>query len=113
MSIKIYHNTRCSKSRETLKLLQEKGHDPEIIEYLNDPPTVLELEYIVENLQQPANALIRVKEAGALDIEPRELGETEVIKLLRAHPEIMERPVVITEKGVRIGRPPELVLEIL
>lgn len=113
MSIKIYHNTRCSKSRETLKLLQEKGYDPEIIDYLNNPLSEYELHHIIENLPQPANALIRAKEAGDLDIDPKRLGETGVVKLLITHPEVMERPIVVTDKGVRIGRPPESVLEIL
>ncbi|MGM0423147.1 MAG: arsenate reductase (glutaredoxin) [Pseudomonadota bacterium] len=113
MDIRIYHNPRCSKSRQTLQLLQEKGISPEIIEYLKTPLSAAEIEHIIEYLPHPANILIRDKEAAELGIESKRLGETGVLELLQEHPHIMERPIVVSAKGVRIGRPPETVLEIL
>ena len=113
MTVKIYHNPRCRKSREALQWLYDRNITPEIVEYLKRPPTQDEFIEIINGLPAPANTLIRGKEAMDLNITPENLGETEVLELLCAHPEIMERPVVTTEKGSRIGRPADTIMDIL
>ena len=114
--MKIYHNPRCSKSRQTLELLRAHGQQPEVIEYLKTPPTVAELELICTRLGQEPQALIRFQEPIA-----RELGLTRTdrrsrqqwLALLHAHPQLLERPVVVSDTGAALGRPPENVLALL
>ena len=114
--MKIYHNPRCSKSRQTLELLRAHGQEPEVIEYLKTPPTLAELELICTRLGQDPQALIRFQEPLA-----RELGLTrsdtrsraQWLALLQAHPPLLERPVVLTETAAALGRPPENVLALL
>jgi arsenate reductase len=113
MDISIYHNPRCSKSRQTLQLLQNNGITPKVIEYLKNAPSSSEITHIIKNLPQPAGALVRNKDAADLGIDYKNIKENDIISLLTKHPEIMERPIVVSPKGVRIGRPPESVLEIL
>lgn len=115
MSITILHNPRCSKSRQTLALLQEQGIATDVREYLKKPLTAAELTNLIELLGVEAKALVRNKEdefkATGLDINSATADE--LIAAMVATPKLMERPVVISEKGARIGRPPEQVLEIL
>ncbi len=107
----IYHNPRCSKSRETLTLLRDRGHEPRIIEYLKEPPTEAELETILIKLGIRARDLVRKKETLYLEkFEGKELTEAEWIRVLAENPILIERPIVITEKGAALGRPPENVL---
>ena len=113
MTIKIYHNPRCSKSRQTLELLKDKGYEPEVIEYLKSPPSKKELAEIALKLPEGAVRLVRPKDAKDLGFDPHDLTHEEIINLLDQDPSVMERPVVVTEKGARLGRPPEDVLEIL
>lgn len=113
MTIKIYHNPRCSKSRQTLELLRDKGYDPEVIEYLKSPPSKKELAEIALKLPEGAIRLVRPNDAKDLGFDPHDLTHEQIINLLDEDPSVMERPVVVTEKGARIGRPPEDVLEIL
>jgi len=112
MTVTIYHNPRCSKSRQTLSLLQENNVTPIIIEYLNTPPTAAELTQILSMLGvSPADMLRRgdAKEAG---IDPT-LDNDALIAAMVANPIVIERPIVIANGKARIGRPPECVLEIL
>ena len=113
MTIKIYHNPRCSKSRETLKLLKDKGFDPKVIEYLKSPPSKAELAEIALKLPEGATRLVRPKDAKDLGFDPHDLTHEQIINLLHEDISVMERPVVVTEKGARLGRPPEDVLDIL
>lgn len=113
MTIKIYHNPRCSKSRQTLELLREKGIDPEVIEYLKSPPTKKELAEIALKLPDGATHLVRPKDAKDLGFDPEKLTHEQIINLLDEDPSVMERPVVVSDKGARIGRPPENVLDII
>lgn len=115
MTIKIYHNPRCSKSRQTLALIRERGLEPEIIEYLETPPTPAELKRIIKALGVPVRDIIRSGED-----EYRELGLTDasisderLIELVCEHPKLLQRPIVLSEHGARIGRPPEAVEGIL
>ena len=111
---KIYHNPRCSKSRATLQLLEERGLEPEVIEYLKTPPDAARLKALLEKLGMTALQLIRKneqewKESG-LDANA---GEDELIALMTRHPILIERPIVEVADRARIGRPPESVLELV
>jgi arsenate reductase (glutaredoxin) len=115
MTIKIYHNPRCSKSRQTLALIREHGLEPEIIEYLKVPPTPAELKRIIKSLGVPVREVIRSGEA-----EYRELGladasitDARLIELICEHPKLLQRPIVVSGQGTRMGRPPEAIEDIL
>lgn len=115
MAIKIYHNPHCSKSRQTLALIREHGLEPEIIEYLKIPPTPAELKRIIKSLGVPVREVIRSGEA-----EYRELGladasitDARLIELICEHPKLLQRPIVVSGQGARIGRPPETIKAIL
>ena len=115
MSAKIYHNPRCSKSRDTLKLLQANGIEPEIIEYLKTPPTTQEFEEILQKLGIKPRELMRKKEPEYRDnwYDVETVTDAELIEAMRNIPKLMERPVVIICDKAAIGRPPENVLAIL
>jgi arsenate reductase len=116
MTYTIYHNPKCSKCRATLEILKSKGVEPTIIEYLKNPPAKEELEEIIQKLNIQPTELIRFKEEKA-----KELGITatddltleEWLKIMTENPVLIERPIVISEKGAVIGRPPENVLAIM
>lgn|SRR5690554_497526 len=113
--IRIYHNPRCSKSRETLALLQEQGVQPQVVEYLKDTPTADELRDLLQKLGLQARQLMRKKEAEykALNLDNIDLSEDELINAMTKHPKLIERPIVAVGNEARIGRPPQRVLEIL
>ena len=115
MSVSIYHNPRCSKSRQTLALIEAQNIKPSVIEYLKTPPDKNELKRILELLQLSARDLLRKKEAEytELGLDNPDLGEDKIIDIMIKHPKLIERPIVVTDKGAAIGRPPENVLEIL
>lgn len=115
MPITILHNPRCSKSRQTLALLEEQGITPVVREYLNDPLTSEELKTLISQLGLTAAALVRnkedeFKEAG---LDHKSISDAEFIAAMVKYPRLMERPVVINGDKARIGRPPEQVLEII
>ncbi len=111
----IYHNPRCSKSRETLKLIEDRGIDPEIILYLNNPPNAKTLKNILKLLDIKARDLLRKKEAEykSLGLDNDTLSEQDLIQAMIEHPKLMERPIVINAGKAALGRPPENVLTIL
>jgi arsenate reductase len=113
MSVRIYHNPRCSTSRKTLALLREKGIEPEIVEYLKTPYPEAALKELLGQLGLPARALIRKKEATSAGIDPASLSEGALIKAMAEHPIIVERPIVVANGKAALGRPPEKVLEVL
>ena len=115
MSITIYHNPRCSKSRSTLAILEEKGVDFEIIKYLDTPPNADELKALLGELKIDARSLIRTSEALYKDnnLADESLSEEMLIQAMIANPILIERPIVKTDKGVVIGRPPENILTII
>ena len=115
MSIRIYHNPRCSKSRQTLQLLQEQAIEPEVIEYLKTPPSAGELAKVLKMLGLAPRDLIRRKEAEykSSGADNPELSDTQLIEIMVAHPKLIERPIVINDSKAAIGRPPEQVLDIL
>ncbi len=115
MSIKIFHNPRCSKSRQTLQLLQEQGIEPEIIDYLNNPPTADELDDILQKLSMDPRELMRKNESEykSTGMNNPDLSRDELIKGMVSTPRLIERPIVLTNEKAAIGRPPEGVLAIL
>jgi arsenate reductase len=115
MSVTIYHNPRCSKSRQTLQLLEDKGLDPIIIEYLDSPPTAEQLQQTLHMLDMGPRDLIRKNEAAYKNagLNNEALSDEELIDVMLTNPILIERPIVIANNQARIGRPPESVLEIL
>lgn len=115
MTVTIWHNPRCSKSRETLQLLEEQGIKPTIRLYLDDTPTVTELRSALGKLNMTAKQLVRNKEAIFKELGLNNAGADEAMLLaaMVEHPKLIERPIVFSPKGAALGRPPENVLEIL
>lgn len=116
MSTKIYHNPRCSKSRQTLQLLQENGVEADIIEYLKTPPTADELKEILTALNMQPRDLMRKKEAEYKEnnLADEALTEDQLIAAMIQFPKLIERPIVVTNNTkFALGRPPENVLEII
>jgi len=115
MKVTIYHNPRCSKSRQTLALLTERGIEPEIVEYLKTPPSEAELTRILELLGKEPEELMRKNEAEYKEhFKGRELSREEAIRLMTQYPKVIERPIVIVDDAkAAVGRPPEAALEIL
>jgi arsenate reductase len=113
--VRIYHNNRCTKSRATLALLEARGDDIEVINYLDNPPTAAELAVLLKQLGMTARALLRTGEAEyqALGLADQSLGESALIVAMVAHPKLIERPIVVANGKAAIGRPPETVLAIL
>ena len=114
-NFKIYHNPRCSKSRQTLALLEENNITPEIIEYLNTPPSIAELTEVISLLELSPQDLMRKKEEAYKDanLSDRSLTVKQQIKLMTEYPKVIERPIVVGNGKAAIGRPPESVLDIL
>jgi arsenate reductase (glutaredoxin) len=115
MNVTIYHNPRCSKSRQTLQLLDEQGIEPNIIEYLTTPPSADELKQTLDSLGIRPRDLMRkgeavYKEAG---LDDESLSDDQLIAAMMSYPILIERPIVLANGKARIGRPPESVLEIL
>lgn len=113
--ITIYHNPRCSNSRGALEILREAGFEPTVIEYLHAVPDARTLQQLLEAMHMPARALLRDKEAvyAELDLANAKWSEAELIAHMVANPVLINRPIVVTPKGVRLCRPPELVREII
>lgn len=112
--MKIYHNPRCSKSRQTLNIIKEAGQEPEIIEYLKTPPTVEELTEVFAKLNLPIDYLIRKgEEIYKTEYKGKQLSNDEWIKALVEHPKMLERPIVIDHDKAVLGRPPENVNQLL
>jgi|SaaInlStandDraft_7_1057024.scaffolds.fasta_scaffold44883_2 arsenate reductase (glutaredoxin) len=113
MSVTIYHNPRCSKSRETLQILRDHGGEPQIIEYLTSPPDAAALKNILSMLGMAPRELLRKKEAAEVGLDDVSLSNEHLITQMVANPAVIERPIVVCNGKAKIGRPPESVLEIL
>jgi len=113
--VTIYHNPRCSKSRQTLQLLHERGVDVQVIEYLKQPPSAAELERILKLLDLEPRELMRTREPEyrELGLDDPKLTRTQLIEAMVAHPRLIERPIVVHGSRAALGRPPERVLEIV
>ena len=115
MSTTIWHNPRCSKSRQTLELLRRKGIEPAIREYLKQPPSKAEVEKLIDLLGGDAMDLIRdgEPEFKTLGRKKADLGKADIARAIAQHPVLLQRPVVVAGKRAAIGRPPEAVLPLL
>ena len=112
--ITIYHNPRCSKSRETKALLEEHGVEPHVVEYLKDGPTRPEIEHLMTLLGiSDPRAMMRVKDDAYCDLALADATADELLDAMAAHPILIERPIVVTGNRAVIGRPPARVLELL
>jgi len=115
MAVQIYHNPRCSKSRQALQLLRERGIEPEIVEYLKTPPDRQTLEQLLDLLGIEPRELMRTKEKEYREagLDDPDLSRSQLIDAMVAHPKLIERPIVIKDGRAAIGRPPERVLELV
>ncbi len=115
MGIKIYHNSRCSKSRQTLEILKKKNFDIEIVEYLKSPPTFEELSVILRKLKYEPRELLRKSEEvyKKENLSDMSISNNKIIEKMVTYPILIERPIVINGDKAVIGRPPERVLDII
>lgn len=112
--MKIYHNPRCKKSRETLALLQENGIDPEVVLYLKTPPTEDEIRGLLLKLEMRADELVRKKDKLYKEkFAAWNMNDDELIRAMAENPSLIERPIVVQDHNAVIGRPPEKVLDLL
>ncbi|KHT63672.1 arsenate reductase [Photobacterium gaetbulicola] len=116
MSVTIYHNPRCSKSRQTLALLEEKGISPTVVKYLDDTPSAQQIQTLLSLLGfASARDMMRTKEAlyKELELGGADVTEQQLIDAMAANPKLIERPIVVNGERAAMGRPPEQVLDIL
>lgn len=113
LSIQIYHNPRCSKSRATLALLEANGHAPEVIEYLKTPPDARTIRELVEKLGIKSHELLRKGESEYQSLALQDPTDEQVVDAIVKHPILLQRPIVVAGDRAAIGRPPEAVLDIL
>ena len=115
MSITIYHNPKCSTSRNVLAMIREAGREPVVIEYLKTPPNREQLKALLSQIGILARELMRRKEAlyGELGFADPKWSEDELIGFMVAHPILIERPIVVSEKGARLCRPKEKAREVI
>ena len=113
--MQIYHNPRCRKSRETLQLIQEAGVEPEVVEYLNNPPSASELDAILKKLKLEPQEIMRSGEQiyKDLKLKNRDLTREEAVQILVTNPKLIERPIVVKGRQAILGRPPENVKSLL
>jgi arsenate reductase len=112
--IRIFHNPRCRKSRETLEIIRQAGHEPEIVEYLKTPPSASELKDLLRRMDKKPEEIIRKGEdIFKLNYKGKSLTDDEWIKVLVENPKLIERPIVVNGEKVALGRPPENVRNIL
>jgi arsenate reductase len=113
--VTLYHNPRCSKSRQTLGLLQERGVEAEIIEYLETPPDAAQLEDILQRLGMEPRQLLRSGEPEyrELGLDNTDLSRAQLVQAMVAHPKLIQRPIVLHGDRAALGRPPEQVLDII
>ena len=115
MTVTIWHNPRCSKSRQTLELLKSKGVEPTVREYLKEPPSKAEVEALVTLVGGDPRELIRDGEAEfkALKFRKADLTKADIVDAIVEHPVLLQRPIVVKGSRAAIGRPPEAVLTLL
>ncbi len=116
MQVTIYHNPRCSKSRQTLQLLRDRGIDPVVVKYLESPPSTRTITWLLKLLDKQPRELMRVKEAEykQQDLANPALSKSDLVEAIHDYPKLLERPIVVVDnERAAIGRPPESVLDIL
>ena len=115
MKVTIYHNPRCSKSRETLTLLENNGIDPVVVRYLESPPDAATIRHLASLLGVSVRGLLRTGDSAytELGLDNEALSDDQLVDAILAHPELIQRPIVVANGKARFGRPPEQVLEII
>ena len=115
MPIAIYHNPKCSTSRNVLGYLRDAGHEPRIIEYLKTPPSKSELKRLIKRMGAKVSDVVRWKEpiAGELGLDKNKSSDEELLDAMMEHPVLINRPIVVTDEAVRLCRPSETVKELL
>lgn len=114
MALILWHNPRCSKSREALSLLQARGEDVILRRYLDDPPTLDELRGLLARLKCPILEMVRTKEAAFKEAGlTKDSSQEDLLTAMAANPKLIERPILITDTKAVIGRPPEKVLDLI
>ena len=115
MTVTIYHNPACGTSRNTLAMIRQSGEDPVIIEYLKMPPSRAEIVSLAQKIGVPLRSLLREKGTpyAELGLSDESLSDDALLDAIEAHPILLNRPIVVTDKGARLCRPSELVLDIL
>lgn len=115
MNVTILHNPRCSTSRAVLQMIRDAGHEPAIVEYLKHPPERAELVRMLVALEMNPRQLMRRKEAlyKTLNLQDPSLTDNDLLDAMLENPILIERPIVISEKGIRLGRPKEKISDIL
>ncbi len=111
----IYHNPRCSKSRQTLQIIEDKGLDVKVVEYLKTPPTKKELSEIIQNLGITPRQLLRKGEEAykSMGLDDPKISDSKIISHMLDEPKLIERPIVVKGAKAILGRPPENVLDII
>ncbi len=115
MSIRIYHNPDCGTSRNTLAMIRQSGEEPEVIEYLKTPPSRAELQDLIRRMGISVRDLLRRKGTpyGELGLDDPTLTDEQLLDAMMDHPILINRPIVVTDKGAKLCRPSETVLDIL
>ncbi|HEX2018069.1 MAG TPA: arsenate reductase (glutaredoxin) [Aurantimonas sp.] len=115
MTVTIYHNPECGTSRNTLAMIRQAGEDPQVIEYLKDPPSRETLIQLLDMMGMKPRDILRQKGTpyAELGLDDPRLGEEELLQAMMEHPILINRPIVVTDKGARLCRPSETVLDIL
>ncbi len=115
MPITIYHNPKCGTSRNVLAAIREAGHEPEVIEYLKTPPSRDTLESLIARAGEGARGLLRAKEPLVQDLglDAADVRDDAIIDAMLAHPILINRPIVVSPKGVKLCRPKDLVADLL
>jgi arsenate reductase len=113
MTVTVYHNPGCSNSRGALEIIRAQGIEPVIIEYLKTPLSREELAALVEKLVVPLRAVVRTKEAIYSELKLESASDDALLDAVATHPILLNRPIVVTPKGARLCRPPELVRDLL
>jgi arsenate reductase len=113
MAVTIYHNPQCSNSRKALELIRARGIEPVVVEYLKTPLKRDALKTLIARLGVPLREMARTKEAIYAELDLASVGEDALLDAIAAHPVLLNRPIVVTDKGARLCRPGESVLELL
>jgi arsenate reductase (glutaredoxin) len=115
MKVTIWHNPKCATSRKVLELIRQKGHAAEIVEYLKDPPSIADIRTVLKDAGLKPRDLLRHRGTpyDELGLDDPKLTDSALVKAMHEHPILIERPVVRTPKGTRLGRPPDAVKEII
>src|SRR6185503_758790 len=113
MQVTIYHNPKCSNSRRGLEIVREEGFEPTIVEYLQHPPNAAALERLVAEMGVSVRDVIRTKEPVYAELNLADANDGALLKAVASHPILLNRPIVVTDKGAKLCRPPDLVRELL